>query len=204
MLRETILEIFNQTWPSIIITMVIAVSLRIAYLIKSKTKIVLYREIFMLIFIVYVLCLFYVVTFQDVSWSSSNYIPFHEMFRYTIGSRLFFKNVVGNMLLFVPFGFFATYFTKIDKTFPILLLATLTSFTIEITQLIIGRVFDVDDVILNIVGALIGYLLYKLLNRIKDKLPNMLKQPIVCNILVVVLLVFFILYLANYITLGRI
>ena len=30
-------------------------------------------------------------------------IPFKEMFRYNIGSRLFVKNVLGNMLMFLPY-----------------------------------------------------------------------------------------------------
>ena len=32
-----------------------------------------------------------VVTFQDVSWSTSNFTPFKEIFRYEIGDRLFYK-----------------------------------------------------------------------------------------------------------------
>ena len=105
MLRNSILEIFNQTWPMIIICTVVLSSMRIIYIIKNKSSFVFYKEIMMLLFIIYIMCIFYVVTFQDVSWSTSNFIPFKEMFRYEFGSRLFFKNVIGNMIMFMPYGF---------------------------------------------------------------------------------------------------
>ena len=109
MIRRSLLEILGQVWPTILISSVIAISMRLVYLIKNKQKIVLYKELLALIFIIYVLCLFYVVTFQDVGWSTSNFIPFREMFRYSFGSRLFIKNVLGNIIMFLPYGFFVSY-----------------------------------------------------------------------------------------------
>ena len=85
MLRNNIIEIFGQTWPTLLICMVIIISLRVVYLIKNKEKIILHRELITIAFITYVLCLFYVVTFQDVSWSTSNLVPFKEIFRYKFG-----------------------------------------------------------------------------------------------------------------------
>ena len=102
-LSNTIQGVVNFTWPMVLISTIIIVSFRIAYLWKTHTKFVLYQDLLLLCFILYVLCLFQVVTFQDtVSWSSNNFIPFKEIFRYDFGSRLFIKNVVGNMLLFLP------------------------------------------------------------------------------------------------------
>jgi len=97
-------------------------------LIKNKKQVVLYRELLSLLFVIYVLCLFYVVTFQDVSWSTSNFVPFQEMFRYDFGSRLFIKNVLGNMLLFIPYGFFMAYYLKIKKPSVFICLMTTLSF----------------------------------------------------------------------------
>ena len=37
----------------------------------------------------------------------------------------------------------------------------LVSISIETTQLLIGRIFDIDDIILNIIGGMLGYLIYK-------------------------------------------
>ena len=109
-LNNTIQDIINLTWPMIVISTVVLVSMRITYLTKNKKNIVLYQELLMLSFILYILCLFQIVTFQDdVTWSTNNFIPFKEILRYNMGSRLFMKNVIGNMALFLPYGFFVSY-----------------------------------------------------------------------------------------------
>ena len=144
----------------------------------------------MLDFIMYVIALFEVVTFQDVSWSSSNFIPFKEMLRYEFGTKLFFKNVVGNMIMFIPFGFFTSYFLKLKKIYSVFILTLLTSITIETTQLLIGRVFDIDDILLNILGGLIGYFIFKIIYKIK-----FLKKESIYNIIISVILILIVLYL---------
>ena len=202
MIRSSILEILGEVWPTILISSVIAISMRLVYLIKNKQKIILYREMLALIFIIYVLCLFYVVTFGDVGWSNSNFIPFKEMFRYSFGSNLFIKNVLGNIIMFVPYGFFVSYYLDLKKTLSAFLLVLLVSTSIETTQLLIGRVFDIDDIILNIVGGMIGFAIYKLLDLINDHLPSVLKNPIVYNIIIVLCAIFMAMYMFNLIELG--
>ena len=66
----------------------------------------------------------------------------------------------------------------------------------------IGRVFDVDDVLLNVLGALVGYYLYIDLSYIKDKLPDFLKNKIFYNIIVVLLIALLVLYLWKFLRLG--
>lgn len=169
-MKETILDIFAGVMPTAIICTVISVSLRLTYLIRKKQKFHPIQELFMLTFIIYIICLFYAVTFQDIdgSWATSNFLPFKEMFRYSFGSRLFIKNVLGNMLMFIPYGFFSSYFLKEKNGFVIFLLTAILSFSIEYIQLRIGRVFDIDDIILNVVGGLIGYFIYFIFCRVKS------------------------------------
>lgn len=202
MIRNTVLDIFGETWPTIVISMVIIISMRVLYLIKNKKPIIIYKELLALMFIIYVLCLFYVVTFQDVSWSTSNFTPLKEMFRYELGSRLFIKNVIGNMLLFMPYGFFAAYYLKLKKPYSIIGLSLLVSVTIETTQLLIGRVFDIDDIILNIFGGVFGFYIYLLLDKVNKKLPAVLKKPIIYNIIMICLLALGMAYLIGFIELG--
>lgn len=190
MFSNSIKEILLDIWPSLIICFIIITSLRITYLIKYKVKFIFYKEILMLGFIMYVIALFEVVTFQDVSWSSSNFIPFKEMLRYEFGTKLFFKNVVGNMIMFIPFGFFISYFLKLKKIYSVFILTLLTSITIETTQLLIGRVFDIDDIFLNIIGGLFGYFIFKIIYKIK-----FLKKESIYNIIISVVLILIILYL---------
>ncbi len=186
---KTIQSVINLTWPMILISIVIIVSLRVTYLIKNHKHLVLYQELLMLSFIIYILCLFQVVTFQDdVTWSSNNYIPFKEIFRYPIGSRLFLKNVLGNVLLFLPFGFFSSHYLKPKKVYSILILTLIASISIECVQTSIGRVFDVDDIILNVCGGILGYFVYCFLQKIGSKVPNIMKSEIVLNIISMIIL----------------
>ena len=173
-MKHTMVNLFSQIWPMIFICSVIMVILRIAYLIKNRAteKFVFHKEIFMFVFIIYMMCLFYVVSFQDIdsaNISGYNIVPFKEMFRYKIGSRLFFKNVIGNFLMFVPFGFFSTYILRKIKYRWIFIITLIISLTIELTQTKIGRVFDIDDVILNVLGGTLGYYIFSFFYNFNNK-----------------------------------
>lgn len=195
MIGTTIINIFQNVWPMVFIFTTIIISMRVTQLLKTHTTFYLYKDLMVLGFIVYILCLFHVVTFQDVNWSTSNFIPFQEMFRYDFGTGLFMRNVIGNMLIFLPFGFFVSYFLDLNKVRTIMILSLITSTCIETTQLVIGRVFDVDDIMLNIVGGMMGYFLYRVLVIIKDHLPPVLKKPLFYNIIMVIMLILILTYL---------
>ena len=152
----------------------------------------------MLLFILYVMCLFEIVTLQDNNYGLSNIIPFKEMFRYQIGSRLFIKNIIGNILLFLPYGYFASVFLKNKKVNSICLLTCLISLTIEIVQLKIGRTFDIDDCILNTLGGALGFYLYRLTERIKLSLPKFFTTDGFMNFIVILILILVIIYLSDW------
>ena len=186
---RTIQSVIDMTWPMVIISVVVLVSLRIAYLIKNRKHLTLYKELLMLSFIIYILCLFQVVTFQDdVTWSSNNFVPFREIFIYNFGSRLFLKNVLGNVILFLPFGLFASYYLDIKKPYLTFILTLIASVSIEAVQMVIGRVFDIDDIILNVIGGTIGFYIYSLIRRIWNKLPNFMKSEVFLDIVAVIIL----------------
>ena len=189
-LSRTIGNVFEFSLPMIIISVVVAITLRVADIVKNKKEFSLYKELIALSFIIYILCLFQVVTFQDNNnISSNNLIPFREMFRYDFGSRLFLKNVLGNIIMFLPYGFFTSYFLKEKRLIPILALTVITSLTIESTQLMIGRVFDIDDILLNVVGGVLGHYLYILTLKIGDMCPKVLKAEWFLNLVSIILLV---------------
>ena len=188
--RSTIHDVVDFTWPMLLISTIIIVSFRIVYLIKKQEKIILYEELLKLTFCLYILCLFQVVTFQyDVSWATNNFIPFKEILRYNITSRLFFKNVLGNMILFLPFGLFTSYYLKVEKINIPLILTLIASISIEIVQLCIGRVVDVDDIILNVVGGLLGYYIYSLARIIFERLPRFCRSEWFLNLAALMVLI---------------
>ena len=73
-----------------------------------------------------------------------------------------FENLVGNVLIFVPFGFGLPYVLQKGRNFFIMLVNVfLFVVGIEVFQLFSAfGAFDVDDILLNCVGAVTGYLLY--------------------------------------------
>ncbi len=198
LIKGMILEIFGGAWTMIVIFTIILSSVRIAYLISKKEKFVFYKELTYLLFIIYLLSLFYIVTFQDDNYGLSNYIPFKEMFRYSLNSKMFIKNFIGNILLFMPFGLFVTAYLDQNKVYPAVILTAISSVSIEIVQNIIGRVFDVDDIILNIIGGAIGAIVFILLDKLRDKLPNVLKKEWFLNLVMILLMLVGIIYLTNF------
>ena len=185
-LDNTFSDVLSMTWPMILISVVLLSSLRLSYLLKSREHFVLHKELLTLFFIVYILCLFQVVTFQDVSnFGTNNFVPFKEIMRYEFGSRLFIKNIVGNMVMFVPYGFFISYYGKATNWKHGLCLILVASLVIESTQLAIGRVFDVDDILLNVIGGMVGFGMYKLLDKIGDIFPKVFKSTIFLDIMTV-------------------
>ncbi len=188
-MNDIINNVVALTLPMIIVSIVVILLLRIRYLYKNKIHFTLYKELFYLASIVYVLALFQVVTQGDVvSWSSNNFIPFKEIFRYRLFSRLFIKNVLGNIIMFLPFGFFASYYLKSDNYKEATIMALITSITIECVQMMIGRVFDVDDIILNTLGGFIGFYFYYICHIISEKIPNIFRNELFLDFLAILFL----------------
>lgn len=189
-MTKTISEIINKFWPVVVIVVSILIIMRVTYIVKSdRRSFKLHEEIFNLLFIVYLLLLFQLVSSQELTGGGTNYIPFKEILRYEYGTTGFYKQVVGNILLFIPLGYFATSYCRIKGLGGITIVSLLSSLSIELVQKFIGRSFDIDDIILNVVGGIIGFLLYTALTAIRNHLPKFLSSNWFLNILSIVVLV---------------
>lgn len=76
-------------------------------------------------------------------------------------------NLVGNVVMFIPAGWLLPRIFKNMGKFPIFLLTCLCGIlSVEILQLftLLGS-FDVDDVILNLLGMVTGYVIWKCHNK---------------------------------------
>ena len=92
--------------------------------------------------------------------------------------------------MFIPFGFFTSYYLKLNKRSIVFFITLIVSIVIELIQLKIGRAFDVDDIILNMVGSLIGYYVYRLIDRIFGDLSDTVKGTfIIIGILTAIVIV---------------
>ncbi len=81
-----------------------------------------------------------------------------------------FENLVGNVVAFVPFGFLFPYVIRYGKNFFVMLChAFVFVVGIEVFQLFSAfGAFDVDDILLNCLGAIIGWIGYSLLQIIRQ------------------------------------
>lgn len=105
---------------------------------------------------------------------NSNFIPMKTIFYYLFESDniiISIKNILGNIIVFMPFGFLLPIATdKINKLKSIVISSLLLSLIFETIQLLTGLgEFDVDDILLNILGAVIGYMFYHIVVRFFEK-----------------------------------
>ena len=202
MIRSTFFSIIDGAWPSLVIFLTILILVRFAYLTNTKTKIVLHSELFMLLFVAYILCLFELVTYSDVSFAGTNFTPFREILRYPIGSSSFYNQVIGNILLFVPFGYFVSSLVKVRKFTGIFKMSLIVSSTIECVQYFIGRSFDIDDIILNVCGGIIGFLIYIGISAIHHHLPKVFRRDWFLNLVMLAIIALAVLYITNIFSFG--
>lgn len=89
-------------------------------------------------------------------------------YRETIGYTAFLLNIVGNVVLFMPFGFILPALVKRANLLHVFILTIMLSLSIEVAQLItkLGS-FDVDDLFLNTVGGVAGCIIFYIRKLIK-------------------------------------
>lgn len=186
---DTFYNTIRNTWPMLTLFIIILTSIKISRVFITHEKFVFYKEFYNLLFIIYILLLYYLLLSTENATSGINLIPFTEMTRYKFGSRAFIYNVIGNIALFVPFGYFVSDYLKAKKIHHILIISIIISLTAELIQFKIGRAFDVDDIILNVLGAIIGFMCYISIHAIKNHLPNFLQNNIFYNIIAILVFI---------------
>lgn len=138
----------------------------------------------MLLFLIYLAALTYLLFFAESFGRAEgfteyhyNLVPFDTMRRYigneeVVGVPLRLLNIEGNVLAFLPFGYFVpTLYPRCRRLYITMLNALCFSVAVELVQLLTkAGSFDIDDVILNTLGGLLGYLLYKLHFAIRKRI----------------------------------
>lgn len=142
------------------------------------------KRIWYALFVFYCIAMAYLLFARDPASGDLSYweqvqlrlnpVPFHTISKQVRRLFLFhqpwlarhsFINLFGNVLLFIPLGvFLPTLWKSQRRLWKVLLTAALIITTVELTQLLtlLGRC-DIDDLILNLLGAAIGYALYHLI-----------------------------------------
>lgn len=91
-------------------------------------------------------------------------------YREQLGTFAVFANLFGNILIFVPYGFFISMASRTRGFFKTFFCSMGLSLCVEVVQLFtrVGS-FDVDDILLNTIGGVLGYILFGICNHIRRK-----------------------------------
>ena len=87
----------------------------------------------------------------QVTWTQYKYFASRGIWSFLL------VNFLGNLLMFVPVGFFSGLLAERPRWWKSTLASLALSFFIEEFQLFVSRGTDVDDLILNTLGGLMGY-----------------------------------------------
>lgn len=175
----TVSGYFFQAIPITVIVGVIYAIIRIAVIKKKKLGFSFGKELIKLLFVCYLTGLISLVilpanfwlnlfdgilygwwnNFAIFSFGYVNLVP--SVFKalsgeLTLGSWVK-TMLVGNIVMFLPLGFFLPFVSKKVNNKNIFLFAALIPVAVELLQLIFGRSFDVDDLICNFIGIAAGY-----------------------------------------------
>lgn len=131
-----------------------------------------------ILFYIYILLLSYFLFFserygRDLVTQQYNLHLFKEIkrfikYREQIGLEGFIANIFGNVIAFMPYGFFLPLLNKAYRKFYIIvILSIIFSLIIETAQLLLKvGVFDVDDILMNSLGGILGYLVFLIAHSI--------------------------------------
>ena len=122
------------------------------------------------LFVLYIGFLIYFLIFSDWYGRTGemqeyhyNLVLFKEIkrfwqYRHQLGFFAMFTNLFGNVIIFIPFGFFLS---KYRRCFATLFWSFGLSLCVETFQLLtkVGS-FDVDDILLNTIGGVAGHIIF--------------------------------------------
>lgn len=148
-----------------------------------------YRILGKLLFVLYIIFLVYFLCFSEwygrtgvASEYRYNLELFKEInrfieYREELGVFAVFTNLFGNILIFVPYGFFVSMASKSRGLFKTVFYSFVLSLGVEFFQLFtkVGS-FDVDDLLLNTVGGVLGYMIFLFCNIIRRRRHDVRKR----------------------------
>jgi glycopeptide antibiotics resistance protein len=164
---------------------------------KAKNNII--RSISWITFVVYIVTLYKIAVFKympisiiceqfrlvdpdRIGWqlTSANFMPLRSIIWYAFEDQSAAPvNIVGNIITFMPLSIFLPFVLGNTSRLKVITLGLKTialigfasSFSIEAVQLIFGLgCFDIDDIILNTLGACLGFFVYRAIKRIPEHL----------------------------------
>lgn len=187
---NSVINQFIQVIPITLLVGLLYIIFRFLKLKKNNSDINYKKEILYLIFICYIVGLFNLVlvpiNFWNIIWYNIFYNfnenPFAGIFdfsynfiptiykiiigEYALGSWVK-TMIIGNIFMFVPMGILLSLCLKNINKKKMFKYAILIPLAIEAMQLVVGRSFDIDDLLMNFLGIVIGYFIVELVKKIE-------------------------------------
>lgn len=149
---------------------------------KQSKRIRIFGKI---LFVLYIVFIVYFLIFSDWYGRTGemqeyhyNLVLFKEIRRFwnyrdQVGFFAMFTNLFGNVIIFMPFGFFMPMASRYRSCFSAVFYSFGLSLCVETFQLLtkVGS-FDVDDLLLNTVGGLAGYVIFAVCAAIRRRYVN--------------------------------
>lgn len=156
----------------------------------SKKRERRFRTLGKILFVLYIIFLVYFLCFAE--WYGRvgvgteyryNLELFKEIKRFweyrgELGMFAVATNLLGNILIFVPYGFFVAMANEKGGFWKSILYSFGLCFCVEVFQLVtkVGS-FDVDDILLNTIGGVLGYLFFSIAHfRARRRKKNVRKK----------------------------
>lgn len=174
---------FCRVIPITCLVGIVYVIFRYTKIKKQRTHPLWGREIFRALFVCYLTGLFNLVLVPRNHWIAIWFYLFNGYSGVEIGTLFTFdfnfvptllkwfrlEMLVGNLLMYVPMGFFLPFVSDKANNRSIVKLAIVIPIVIESIQPIVGRSFDVDDLICDFIGIIAGYCIAMVIMRLKNK-----------------------------------
>ncbi len=146
---------------------------------KNIKKIRIFGKV---MFVIYIIFLFYFLIFSDcygrvgkMEEYHYNIILFKEIrrfweYREELGCFAVFTNLVGNILIFIPFGFLISLVSSQRRGLMSVYFSMGLSLCVEVFQFFTKTgSFDVDDLVLNTVGGIFGWIVFLIINNVRRR-----------------------------------
>ena len=135
----------------LILVMILSILMALFLILKKNT----------LLMINYTITLLIILLFREETRGANvSFDTFKRWAPLILSNKTVFINIVGNILIYLPLGIIFSKYLNLFKT---IAYANVFIIGIEIIQLVFRLgIFDVLDIILNILGVLVGFISYRL------------------------------------------
>lgn len=183
--HQPLIKLMVESLDKTLLYCIIYLICRMLYCLIKRPPITIRIEFKRLVFVFYLCLLISLTVLRHIYYpwqlhfytnrplSQINLTPLVETFklRQAPAQLDYWYNLYGNILWFIPFGWFKSGLTvKKNAAMIIVGQGALLSLGIETAQFILGTgMADIDDLIFNTLGALIGVILYQVVKRFKKR-----------------------------------